>query len=560
MVQCLRCGATNRDTARFCAHCSGPLIPTTPPAAAFGQICPNCQTGNSSTARFCKGCGQSLPIAASGFTPTPTPVQPYPSAPSFGSRVTGLLPPKSYVAGRYMILQKVGQGGMGAVYEAVDTRLGQHCAIKEMSSANLLTMAERQVAIANFEQEAEMLAKLNHPNLPRVTDHFNEGGRHYMVMEFIEGETLDKRLEIGQVLPETEVQNVAEQLTIVLEYLHSQSPPIIFRDLKPGNIMVQPDGRVKLIDFGIMRFFKPGKKQDTQLLGTPGYAAPEAYSGQTDARSDIFSLGITLYCLLTGKEPPQDISNFQPLAELSAYSSDLSQVIMTAIKVKPGERWASATKMRQALQSISIPGQGQVGTGTKFMSGQSGSGQPGGRIRGMTQRLTQSIALRVKQMSNTQLAAMAIALVVGIGVLTWLVGPWLAENLPWLWDFLPLYYAAGLFAYAVSNRRGAVALVHVPVHLIVAGLTWVNFSFVPHLLAGLVGAGGMEVALSGTGGRQNRIWFYMAAPALGVALAMGVLALTGQGFFDVKEVVGAGLVGAMAYVAGEVVWGVREGV
>jgi hypothetical protein len=163
-------------------------------------------------------------------------------------------------------------------------------------------------------------------------------------------------------------------------------------------------------------------------------------------------------------------------------------------------------------------------------------------------------------MSNAQLTGMVMALIAGLGLLTWLVGPWIAENLPWLWSFLPIYFAAGPFAYAVSNRRGSVVLVHVPLQLIVTALTWSSYNFGLQLLAGLVAAAGMEGILYFSTNRKNRWWYYAVAPALGISLSMGLLMLTGYGFFNTKEVLGAGVAGIIAYIAGEVVWGVREGV
>lgn len=562
MATCPKCGHTNRDTARFCANCSGPLITTPSSPVTPGRICPKCQTGNSSTARFCSKCGQPLAVP---FSQTPPPITPvYPSPVSVPSGATGMLPTNACVANRYIIVQKVGQGGMGAVYEAVDTRLNARCALKEMSSAHLTTMAERQVALASFEKEARILAALSHPNLPKVSDHFDDGGRHYMVMEFIEGQTLDKWIENKQPMPENEVKAVAGQICDVLEYLHSQQPPIIFRDMKPGNIMLQRDGRVKLIDFGIVRNFDPKKTKDTQMLGTPGYAAPEAYGGTTNAQSDIFSLGITLYCLLTAKEPPQTTMGFNPLPDLAHCSTDFKQVISKAVQTKRDDRWSSAAVMRQTIiGGGSIQGIGSAGNQTPLSQPPISTPQStpvGGGIRHMTRRLTQTISLRMQQMSGQQLAGLAAALIIGIPILTWLVGPWIAQNLPWLWDFLPIYFAAGPFAYAVSNRKGAAILVHTPLHLLVGWLTWYEtFNFGPQLLAGLAAGGGMEVVLS-QAKKENRIWYYVAAPAIGVALAMGVLTSTSNGVFDFKEIFGAGLAGAIGYAAGEIVWGVRKGI
>ncbi len=269
---------------------------------ASGMIaCQNCGTSNRADATFCNTCGMLLPGATAPATgPTPT-VASHPT-PSHG---TGRLPPQSRLAGHYVILKNVGQGGMAAVYRASDLRSGRVVAVKEMGQDGL-SPEELKEALESFRFEAKTLTRLRHPNLPRVYEQFSEGARHYLVMEFIEGQTLEERLGAanGAGLSETEVLGWARQLCSVLSYLHSQRPPIIFRDLKPSNVMVTKSGAVKLIDFGIARVFAPGRTRDTQVLGTPGYAPPEQYGkAQTDARADVYALGCTLYQLLTGYDP-----------------------------------------------------------------------------------------------------------------------------------------------------------------------------------------------------------------------------------------------------------------
>jgi serine/threonine protein kinase len=190
---------------------------------------------------------------------------------------------------------------MGAVYQARDMkRQGTLCAIKEMS-LSMVPPEDQALAIKNFRIEAKMLSVLGHPCLPAFTHFFAENERYFLVMEYIEGATLEDLLERNRrPFSERRVLNWAEQLCDVLEYLHSQNPPIIFRDMKPGNVMLTRQGHIKLIDFGIARFFRPTHETDTQLLGTPGYAPPEQYGKtQTDERSDIYALGMTLHHLLT---------------------------------------------------------------------------------------------------------------------------------------------------------------------------------------------------------------------------------------------------------------------
>ncbi len=556
MKQCPRCGHINRDEAKFCQHCSGQLVI----APASGKICPTCQTANTVAARFCMKCGQSLLTGPIGSQPISSGSVP------LGGGLTGQLGTNALLTERYMIVRSVGRGGMGAVYEAVDNRLHSRVAVKEMSSGALTSAADRQMALNSFKKEAEMLAQLSHPNLPRVTDHFNDSGRLYMVMEFIEGETLDHRLEKRGALPETEVQYVADQLCGVLDYLHRQTPPIIFRDLKPANIMLQADGRVKLIDFGIVRHFDPKKSKDTHLLGTPGFAAPEAYNGQTDARSDIFSLGMTLYTLLTAKDPPDNIAAFQPHVDLSPVSANLRQAVVKAVEIRRDNRWNSISDMHAALTTDQQSSQNQSkhGTGTKVISGQSGStGQPitgGSNLRRATQRLTQTIAVQVKQMSNEQLAGLVTSLVVGVGLLIWLLGPWLAKNMPLLWYYLPMYYAAGPFAYIVSNRRGATVLVHMPLHLLVVALGWPELAFFPQLLGAIAAGIGMEFVLSLSKNKETKVWYFVAALVAGISLAMMIFTMTGIGRFDIKGVIGAAITGGLVYGLNEIFMGVKSGV
>jgi len=243
---------------------------------------------------------------------------------------------------------------MGSVYQAADARIvGKTWAIKEMSDAAITNPLEKQQAHAAFRQEAQMLASLDHPNLPKVTDHFTEGGKQYLVMDFIEGETLTDCLDReGQLsLPVDTVIRYAEQLCDVLEYLHGQSPPVIFRDLKPGNVMVTADGTVKLIDFGIARIFKPGKAADTAYFGTTGYAPREQYGkGQTDARSDVYALGATLHHLLTGVDPIDHPFRFEDVRQLNpAVPAHVADAVTRALSDDPDDRWSGAVAMKAAL-------------------------------------------------------------------------------------------------------------------------------------------------------------------------------------------------------------------
>ncbi|MEI7643245.1 MAG: serine/threonine-protein kinase [Chloroflexales bacterium] len=290
--------------------------------------CPNCNTQLPAGTAFCPECGARV------------------GTPSQVLRV---------LQGRYELTKKLGQGGMGSVYLASDRRLSTiHWAVKEMGDDAITSPLERQHAGDAFRQEAELLASLSHPNLPRVTDHFQEGGKNYLVMEFVPGETLlSYCLHLGLPRPLPEVLGWAGQLCDVLGYLHGQRPPVIFRDLKPANVMLTPEGQLKLIDFGIARLFKPGQSHDTQAFGTMGYSAPEQYGrGQTDARSDVYSLGVMLHQLLTGFDPAAAPFRLPPANQVNpAVPAVVSAALIRATNNEPDQRFASVAELRQALRS-----------------------------------------------------------------------------------------------------------------------------------------------------------------------------------------------------------------
>ncbi len=271
---------------------------------------------------------------------------------------TGRLPPQSLLQQRYLIVEQAGKGGMGAVYKAIDTRGGHpRVAIKEMSQGHL-SDAELIQATAHFQHEATLLGRLSHPNLPHIYDAFNERGRSYLVMDFIDGKTLLQLLkESGyRPLPVAQVLAYAHQLCDVLAYLHQQQPPIIFRDLKPTNVMVTADGHVFLIDFGIARVFKEGQEQDTIFLGSPGYAPPEQHgSSQTNPRSDLYSLGATLHCCLTGRDPyhAADHFSFPPVRQYNPQVPiELEQLIQRLLALDERQRPVSAIEVQQILTKI----------------------------------------------------------------------------------------------------------------------------------------------------------------------------------------------------------------
>jgi len=214
-----------------------------------------------------------------------------------------MLQTETLLAGRYRLGRLLGSGGFGAVYFATDERLHRPVAIK-VCSTHGLPAPEADEAARLFQSEALTLARLRHPGLTAIWDYFNQDDKWYLVMEYVPGETLRTLLrQAGSPLPYGDALSYARQLCAVLGYLHRQAPPVVFRDLKPANIMVMPEGQLKLIDFGIARLFSPGKLADTSQFGTPGYAPPEQYGGQTEPRSDIYSMGVVLHQMLTGHNP-----------------------------------------------------------------------------------------------------------------------------------------------------------------------------------------------------------------------------------------------------------------
>lgn len=335
--------------------------------------CPICQTDNPTGAPFCAECGSRLSSTASS-----NPISP-----------TGALPQQTVLQDRYVITQKLGQGGMGAVYHASDRRLSTvSWAIKEMSESAITGPLELQQARDAFRREAEMLAALSHPNLPRVTDHFEQDGKAYLVMEFVPGETLLSFVQrTGLPQPLSRVQEWARQLVDVLEYLHSQTPPIIFRDLKPANIMLTPQGQLKLIDFGIARLFKPGQAKDTQAFGTIGYSAPEQYGrGQTDARADVYSLGVLLHQLLTGYDPTTTPFRLPPAHQLNPQiPAHISAALASATDGDPARRFVGVRAFYAALagtgnQVLVQPGAQPIGQplgGAIYQRPAQPYGQPG---------------------------------------------------------------------------------------------------------------------------------------------------------------------------------------
>jgi eukaryotic-like serine/threonine-protein kinase len=272
---------------------------------------------------------------------------------------------------RYRILGLLGQGGMGAVYKAEDSNLaGKVCAVKEMRPDGKSDVKAVALARQQFKKEANTLANLSHPNLPRVTDYFTENSNEYLVMDFVQGEDLDTLVEKNKgPLDEAQVLAWTLQLCDMLDYVHKRN--IVHRDIKPANIILNASGQVLLVDFGLVKLMDPNNPNTVLIIrgkGTPAYAPPEQYeqvAGHTDQRSDIYSLGATLYTLLTGVPPLDSIKRLDPKAPLKTptslnnkLSSEFEAVVLKAMQVKIDQRYQNAAEMKEAVSRIK-PGKGK---------------------------------------------------------------------------------------------------------------------------------------------------------------------------------------------------------
>ena len=257
------------------------------------------------------------------------------------------------IDGKYEVLREIGRGGMSVVYLAMDKRLNKQWAIKEFRKDK--DDESNQIALKALLREAEIMKKLDHPTLPRIVDIVDIQTTVYVIMDYIEGESLNRVLDAYGAQPQEAVIEWAKQLSEVLDYLHTQSPPVIYRDMKPANIMLKPDGTVRLIDFGIAREYKEGKEGDTETVGTRGYAAPEQCrnDGQTDARTDIYSLGVTLYHLVTGKNPAEPPYEIYPIRHWNpSLSSGLEWLIQKCTQLNPDDRYQSCAEVTYVLDNL----------------------------------------------------------------------------------------------------------------------------------------------------------------------------------------------------------------
>jgi serine/threonine-protein kinase len=275
--------------------------------------------------------------------------------------------------GRYKLTHIVGEGGMGSVYRAEDLRLpGRLCAIKEIQFDPQMSQRMLEQLQEQFLNEASILAQLDHPHLPKVSDYFSENQKDYLVMDFVPGQDLSELLKAslsnGELLDEELVINWTMQLLEAVEYLHSQDPPVLHRDIKPANIKLTPDNRIKLVDFGLVKVMAADDVRTITVVqgrGTALYTPLEQYGGEsdhTDVRSDIYALGASLYHLLTGQKPPSAKERFlrptllrRPRELNPRIPHAVEEAMLWALDMHPEERPPDAVTFRKALRGESRP-------------------------------------------------------------------------------------------------------------------------------------------------------------------------------------------------------------
>ncbi|MDM8157036.1 serine/threonine-protein kinase [Amedibacillus dolichus] len=254
------------------------------------------------------------------------------------------------IDGKYEILKLIGKGGMSKVYLAMDRRLNKQWAIKEIVK-NALD-ENNKIVVHSAIAEANLIKQLDHPAIVRIVDIIDNEDVIYIIEDYIEGETLNTVLEQNGAQPQEIVIEWAIQICEALEYLHTRNPPIIYRDMKPANVMLKPEGNIKIIDFGIAREYKDEKNFDTVNLGTKGYAAPEQFGGkgQSDARTDIYCLGVTLYHLVTGHNPSEPPYELYPIRYWNPQlSAGLEVIIQKCTQLNPSDRYQNCAELLYAL-------------------------------------------------------------------------------------------------------------------------------------------------------------------------------------------------------------------
>ncbi|HEX8994833.1 MAG TPA: serine/threonine-protein kinase, partial [Ktedonobacterales bacterium] len=261
-----------------------------------------------------------------------------------------LKPGTTLQSGRYVVEEVVGQGGMGHVYRVMDTHLNKRRALKEM----IPQMGSPEAELINYRREAEMLLTQEHPGIPQIYDWFIEYHRAYIVLQFIPGDNLEKQLNSTPgFLTQEQVGGWMLQLCRIVGHLHSQTPPIIFRDIKPNNIILTPEGRIVLVDFGIAKTFVHDEEHTN--VGTNGYAPPEQYKRQAEPRSDIYAMGATMHHLLTRSDPrkeaPFTFAERMPRKLNPAISPQMEAIIMKCVEMRVDDRYQSAEELSFAIES-----------------------------------------------------------------------------------------------------------------------------------------------------------------------------------------------------------------
>lgn len=312
--------------------------------------CPHCGTEYTQGELFCTECGAQLATAEDATTIVGTQEK--------TGIAAGLVPGTTLQNGRYVITKLLGEGGMGSVMLAKDTRLADKLMVIKVLSADTTNTQKLQEDVRNFKREAETLAHLDHPLVPDVTDHFEEGMNYYMVMDYVAGENLEDWLKrTRHPMEEQDALRYALEVLDILEYLSKQQPAIVHRDIKPANIIIgAKDQHAHLVDFGIARAntIINGKLRKTTALGTPGYAPPEQYQGYADPRSDLYALAATLHHLVTNRDPG-DYPPFQypPAKTLnSSISPRFEQILEKALNTDANQRYQTARDMKQDIELL----------------------------------------------------------------------------------------------------------------------------------------------------------------------------------------------------------------
>jgi tRNA A-37 threonylcarbamoyl transferase component Bud32 len=393
MRKCPECDSEVRDDVPFCGQCgaqvsppSGEIVSATP---ADDAVVPSLSEKPPAVTRVADASAQSLlGVSLGGSSPdADTNAKPQGRKRTTGGHQPAIkqLDPGTVLNSRYEIVRRIGGGGMGAVYLAKDRNLGDAPrAVKEMVETHL-DETQHEKAIGDFKRESLLLTSLEHPSIPTIYDYFYDStlNRFYLVMKYISGGDLASRLRssTGGKLDEKTVADWGMQVADVLEYLHTRPKPIIYRDLKPANLMIDGNsGRVMLIDFGIARWVAKQEKGVT-AVGTMGYAPPELFSGRVEPRSDVYSLGATMFHLLTGSDPQDnpllifDFSkNPRPRQIAPSISSEMERILMRAVEYKPEDRFRSAGEVRDGLAEHL----------EKLIAGRVSYGQPAPELGGET--------------------------------------------------------------------------------------------------------------------------------------------------------------------------------